>query len=123
MNRIVTFWEDIDVERQEMLRKIPKVDELLTLAEETGRMAAMTDIIPPAAVRDAIRDELEALRGNILAGDLTELPEKKAILDAACTRAYGELAGGERGGGGGPELLHSGIRRGQRQSGLPPRPY
>ena len=73
-----------------MLRKIPKVDELLTLAEETGRMAAMTDIIPPAAVRDAIRDELEALRGNILAGDLTELPEKKAILDAACTRAYGE---------------------------------
>ena len=90
MNRIVTFWEDIDVERQEMLRKIPKVDELLTLAEETGRMAAMTDIIPPAAVRDAIRDELEALRGNILAGDLTELPEKKAILDAACTRAYGE---------------------------------
>ena len=78
------------MERQEMLRKIPKVDELLTLAEETGRMAAMTDIIPPAAVRDAIRDELEALRGNILAGDLTELPEKKAILDAACTRAYGE---------------------------------
>ena len=73
-----------------MLRKIPKVDELLTLAEETGRMATMTDIIPPAAVRDAIRDELEALRGNILAGDLTELPEKKAILDAACTRAYGE---------------------------------
>lgn len=73
-----------------MLRKIPKVDELLTLAEETGRMAAMTDVIPPAAVRDAIRDELEALRGNILAGDLTELPEKKAILDAACTRAYGE---------------------------------
>ena len=73
-----------------MLRKIPKVDELLTLAEETGRMAAMTDIIPPAAVRDAIRDELEALRGSILAGDLTELPEKKAILDAACTRAYGE---------------------------------
>lgn len=73
-----------------MLRKIPKVDELLTLAEETDRMAAMTDIIPPAAVRDAIRDELEALRGNILAGDLTELPEKKAILDAACTRAYGE---------------------------------
>lgn len=73
-----------------MLRKIPKVDELLTLAEETGRMAAVTDIIPPAAVRDAIRDELEALRGNILAGDLTELPEKKAILDAACTRAYGE---------------------------------
>ncbi|MDE6934166.1 MAG: L-seryl-tRNA(Sec) selenium transferase [Oscillospiraceae bacterium] len=80
----------MDVERQEMLRKIPKVDELLTLAEETGRMATMTDIIPPAAVRDAIRDELEALRGNILAGDLTELPEKKAILDAACTRAYGE---------------------------------
>ena len=78
------------MEQQEMLRKIPKVDELLTLAEETGRMAAMTDIIPPAAVRDAIRDELEALRGNILAGDLTELPEKKAILDAACTRAYGE---------------------------------
>ena len=71
-----------------MLRKIPKVDELLTLAEETDRMAAMTDIIPPAAVRDAIRDELEALRGNILAGDLTELPEREAVLDAACARAY-----------------------------------
>lgn len=78
------------MERQALLRSIPKVDELLALAEEQGRVAAMTDIIPPAAVRDAVREELDTLRGRILSGGLAELPEKTAILDAACTRAYGE---------------------------------
>lgn len=70
-----------------MLRGIPKVDELLMLAEETGRVGAMTDTTPPSAIRDAVRDELEALREKILAGDLAQLPEKEAILDAACARA------------------------------------
>ena len=75
------------MEQQEILRRIPKVDELLALAEERGRLDAMTDTIPPAAIRDAVRGELEALRSRILSGALTDLPEREAILDAACVRA------------------------------------
>lgn len=78
------------MEQQEILRRIPKVDELLALAEERGRLDAMTDTIPPAAIRDAVRGELEALRSRILSGALTALPEREAILDAACVRAAAE---------------------------------
>ena len=59
------------MEQQEILRRIPKVDELLALAAERGRLRAMTDTIPPAAIRDAVRGELEALRARILSGALT----------------------------------------------------
>ena len=47
------------MEQQKLLRNIPKVDELLTLAGETGRLYDMTEIIPPSAIRDAIREELD----------------------------------------------------------------
>lgn len=76
------------MEQQKLLRNIPKVDELLTLAGETGRLYDMTEIIPPSAIRDAIREELEELRGRILSGETAQLPEPGDILESACHRAY-----------------------------------
>jgi len=77
------------MERQDILRKIPKVDELLTRADEMGILRGVADIIPPAAYRDAVRAELEELRGKILSGKTSELPAMDAICEAAKTRAHG----------------------------------
>ena len=49
------------MERQEMLRGIPKVDELMQ--QET--ILALREDLPTAAVRTAVREELEALRQAI----------------------------------------------------------
>ena len=74
------------MEKQEILRKIPKVDELMALAG-AGDPHDLGDIIPAAAIRDAIREELSALREKILSGEGTDLPNTAAILDAARRRA------------------------------------
>jgi len=67
------------MERQDILRGIPKVDELLEAMAGLG--------LPAPAVRDAVRAELEALRQGILAGEITALPDEAAIRAAAARRA------------------------------------
>lgn len=100
------------MERQQLLRGIPKVDELLTLAEETGKLRGMTEVIPPSAVRDAVREELEILRGDILSGALAELPEREAILEAACRRAaQGRISSLRRVVNGTGVVLHTNLGR------------
>lgn len=74
------------MERQELLRRIPKVDELLARAEELGILPS--EAIPPAAFRDAVREELEELRGKLLSGALSEAPAADAICAAADQRAH-----------------------------------
>lgn len=71
------------MERQELLRKIPKVDELM----REGALLEVSGEIPASAVRDAVREELDALRRAILAGEVHELPGTADIVDAVCRRA------------------------------------
>ena len=61
------------MEIRELLRGIPKVDELLKLpALEEAELAAAT-------VREAVRCELEELRAGILRGAVAELPGSEAL--------------------------------------------
>ena len=71
------------MERQEMLRGIPKVDELMQ--QET--ILALREDLPTAAVRTAVREELEALRQAILAGEVQMLPDTETLCAAVCRRA------------------------------------
>ena len=71
------------MERQEMLRGIPKVDELMQ--QET--ILALREDLPTAGVRTAVREELEALRQAILAGEVQMLPDTETLCAAVCRRA------------------------------------
>ena len=71
------------MERQEMLRGIPKVDELMQ--QET--ILALREDLPTTAVRTAVREELEALRQAILAGEVQMLPDTETLCTAVCRRA------------------------------------
>lgn len=71
------------MERQDILRGIPKVDELL--AREP--LPALAEELTEAAVLDAVRGELEALRRAVLAGEITCLPDPASLCAAAAARA------------------------------------
>ena len=72
------------MEQQGILRKIPKVDELLS----HPALSALD--LPAGSVRDAVRRELEALRSQVLSGALEALPDHDAIAAAAGERARRE---------------------------------
>ena len=60
---------------KELLRRIPKVDELLRDPALAESLAQYGD----RAVTDAIRSELDALRRKILSGEITASPEHDAL--------------------------------------------
>ena len=61
-----------------LLRALPKVDELLRSAE----LEPLCREYGESAVTDGIRKEIDALRQQILAQQLQELPGREALLDA-----------------------------------------
>ena len=61
------------VEQQDMLRAIPKVDELLGMEP----LQALAGQMPAPACGEAVREELEALRRRILAGDTGHIPNRE----------------------------------------------
>ena len=71
------------MEQKEILRHIPKVDELLAHEHIISLAAELTG----GAVRDAIRVELDALRRAILAGEVTEIPALDDLAAAIAARA------------------------------------
>ena len=71
------------MERQEILRGIPKVDELM----QQEAILALREELPTAAVRAAVREELDGLRQAILAGDVCVLPEEASLCETICRRA------------------------------------
>lgn len=71
------------MERQEILRGIPKVDELM----QQEAILALREELPTAAVRAAVREKLDGLRQAILAGDVCVLPEEASLCEAICRRA------------------------------------
>ena len=71
------------MERQEILRGIPKVDELMQKAD----ILALREELPTAAVRAAVREELDGLRRSILSGQADRIPEESTLCQAICRRA------------------------------------
>lgn len=71
---------------KELLRKIPKVDELLRLPALTEVIAAFGD----RAVVEAIRAELDVLRQGILKGEICTLPETADLCCRIGKRAQGD---------------------------------
>ncbi len=71
------------MERQDLLRKIPKVDELLGQPP----LSALAEELPAGAVRDAVREELEELRRQVLSGGLEAFPDRPELAAAAAKRA------------------------------------
>ncbi|MBR2895499.1 MAG: L-seryl-tRNA(Sec) selenium transferase [Oscillospiraceae bacterium] len=71
------------MEPKEILRHIPKVDELL--AHES--LSSLTSELTASIVRDAVRAELDALRRSILAQETTILPDIDTLAAAICERA------------------------------------
>ena len=71
------------MEQQDMLRAIPKVDELLGMEP----LQALAGQMPAPALREAVREELEALRRRILAGDTDHIPNREDLCAAVCRRA------------------------------------
>ncbi|MBQ1169244.1 MAG: L-seryl-tRNA(Sec) selenium transferase, partial [Oscillospiraceae bacterium] len=68
---------------KELLRKIPKVDELL----RSACLAEAIDSYGDHAVTEAIRAELDALRQGILQQQITAMPEPEALCSRICKRA------------------------------------
>ena len=71
---------------KELLRKIPKVDELLRLPALAEVIAAFGD----RAVVEAIRAELDVLRQGILTGKICTLPETADLCCRIGKRAKGD---------------------------------
>ena len=65
--------------KQELLRLLPKIDEVLM----DERISALMERIPRETVVDAVRDSVETIRADILAGKITEPSEMKldTIID------------------------------------------
>ncbi len=60
---------------KELLRALPKVDELL----RDSALTVLCESYGTAAVTDGVRKEIDALRREILAGRLDALPEREAL--------------------------------------------
>ena len=71
---------------KQLLRRIPKVDDLL----RRPALEALAAEAPASAVTEAVRRTLDALRENILSGAVTELPCEEALcaeIAEACRSA------------------------------------
>ena len=79
----------MDERRKELLRNLPKIDEMMLLLEKGERLAG----VPRELVKEACRSVVEELRGRILAdtggGRELRLPTK----EAAAERAAGIIEG------------------------------
>ena len=71
----------------ELLRKIPKVDDIL----KDERWAALV-VYPPHVAKDALRDVLDALRTAIKDGSIQAVPDMGAIIEETKKLATGSLA-------------------------------
>ena len=60
---------------KQLLRQIPKVDDLL----RCPALEPLATEVPASAVTEAVRQTLDALRADILAGTVTELPSESAL--------------------------------------------
>ena len=71
------------MERNQLLKRIPKVDELLQQPE----VVALREVLAPAVVTDLVRARLDTLRLDILAGESQEMPTKEELCRQICLAA------------------------------------
>lgn len=77
-------------ETDKLLRSIPNVDRLM-------RNPIITEIgLPRSVILEAVRNSLEALRGQILAGETADVPGDDTICRTAAAEARAEYAAGIR---------------------------
>ena len=90
----------------QLLREIPKVDDLL----RSPTLASVCADIPHGALVEAVRGVLAELRSGVLAGNLAALPGEAELAQAVAARARRASlpleSGGRRGCGGSAELFH-----------------
>lgn len=72
--------------RQNILRGLPKVDELLL----DERLIFFMESTPRSVVVDAARDVVEKVRKEILSGEREALPGKEAFIEEICGRIEGQ---------------------------------
>lgn len=72
--------------KQEFLRSIPKIDELL-LDEQ---LVFFMESTPRAVVVDAAREIIDRLRNEILSGELEDMPGKREIVSEICETVTGK---------------------------------
>lgn len=65
-------------ERQELLRKIPKIDEML----QDARLLFFMETMPRAVVVEAVRNVTDQLRADILEGKFCELPARDEMFES-----------------------------------------
>ena len=73
---------------QQLLRQIPKVDDLLKMPA----LEALLEEMPAQTVTRAVRQALEELRRDVLDGKLEELPEREALCNKIAALARKEDA-------------------------------
>jgi len=75
------------MDKNTLLRALPKTDELLKRAD----LAGLANELPLPVVTDAVRDAVEAVRARVLAGDASEFTDDAISADAAA-RARARMA-------------------------------
>ncbi len=70
------------MERNSLLRQIPKVDDLLR------RDAIASLPLPTIRVTELVRKRLDALRGEIMAGETDEIPSEETLCSDVCAMAH-----------------------------------
>ena len=71
------------MDRKALLKQIPKVDELL----QRPAVAALRQELAPAVVTDLVREKIDALRIDILAGECQEIPAMEVLCQQICLAA------------------------------------
>lgn len=74
-------------EKNEILRNIPKMDELL----RTEELAALMASVAPATVTEAAREVIDTFRKEVLSGSVTEILPREELISRVVRRA-GELS-------------------------------
>ena len=71
------------MDRNALLKQIPKVDELL----QQPAVAALRQELAPAVVTDLVRARIDSLRNDILAGECQEMPGVEVLCEQICRAA------------------------------------
>lgn len=73
-------------DRRELLRKIPKIDEVL----QDGRLFFFTESTPRSVIVDSVREVIEELRKDILEGKRNQVGTKETLMTEIVARITGK---------------------------------
>ena len=82
-------------DRRELLRKIPKIDEVL----QDERLFFFTESTPRAVIVDSVREVIDELRKDILEGRRSQVGTKETLMTEIVARITGKKKKSLRRGG------------------------